>query len=140
MEAPLSFRKAAAWLGWGDNENAARKLKRMVLSRERTTATAIATRGSGHRRPLRGVTKSAIMRHLPELKPTKLEHLQNEFAKYLAAIDDNQRRIAREEAEGVVGEIVDPQLAALSRVDEQLQIQLNSLAERVAQAGIRKAM
>lgn len=138
MTAPLSFRKAAAALGMGDNEAAGKKLRRLVLAREAATGAEIATRGAGTERPLRGVTVQAALRYLPELRPPpERQALANaevsvRFRRYLDEIDDRLRGIAREEADAVIGETVRPQLDDLREQDRQTLEMLAELAERVA--------
>jgi hypothetical protein len=130
-DGPLTFRRAAAELGWGDTRKAGRRLRGMVLARERDKGAKIAARGPGRHRPIRGVTLSAIAEHLPELRPSRLSELGQKFRDALAEIDDNIRRVARAETESAITDLVNPQLAELRARDEEIAANLNELAARV---------
>jgi hypothetical protein len=135
MTGPLSFRKAAAALGMGNDRNAADRLRRLVLAREQTAGATIAFRGQGSRRPVRGVTLVALKRYLPELLPRPAQpqgELSQRFRAYLDEIDDRLRGIAREEADAVIAETVRPQLDELREQDRQTLEMIAELAERVA--------
>lgn len=131
---PLSFPRAAEKLGWGKSEKSGRRLRRMVIAREKNSGREIATRGSGKSRPIRGVTLAALFRHLPELRSAPIDELSSKFRAYLSGIDDNLRLIARSEAETVVEEQVAPQLEELRAEDAAIQQRMNDLAERIQQS------
>ena len=143
MSRPLSFRKAAAALGWGDDNPAGRRLKRLVLAREEALGITIATRVPGKRKQIRGVSMRAILRHMPELKPVEESPAEmraeaiGRFRSYLEEIDERLRGVAREEAEAAIDETVRPQIDELRRQDTETLGMLNELAERVAKS-VRK--
>lgn len=59
----LTLRQAAAWLGIGADRNAARRLLRLIRTKERDSGARILRRtGGGHFR----VTKCALRQHFPE--------------------------------------------------------------------------
>jgi len=128
---PLSFPDAAEKIGWGKSQRSGRRLRRMVLAREKRKGVEIATRGDGNQRPIRGVTIAALFRHLPELRSAPIDELSSKFRTYLEGIDENLRVIARTEAESVVDEQVTPQLEELRAVDAEIQARVNELAERM---------
>jgi hypothetical protein len=132
-------------LGLGSTRADGLRLKRLVLGCERAKGVQIATRGLGRSRPVRGVTLMALLAYMPEHVPDHLKpkpesrarrDLDRAFRLYLGEIDENTRRVAREESEASIAAIVAPQLAELREEiqagDEALQANLNELASRVA--------
>lgn len=142
MSRPLSFRSAAAAIGWGNDIPAGRRLKRLVLAKEKTLGIDIATRVPGKRKHVRGVSLRSLLRHLPELRPVENQaEMRSEavgkFRAYLEEIDQRLRGVAREEAEAAIDETVRPQIDELRRQDTETLGMLNELAERVAKS-VRK--
>jgi hypothetical protein len=141
VSRPLSFRSAAAAIGWGNDIPAGRRLKRLVLAREKSLGIDIATRVPGKRKHVRGVSLRSLLRHLPELRPAENPEARSEavgkFRAYLEEIDQRLRGVAREEAEAAIDETVRPQIDELRRQDSETLGMLNELAERVAKS-VRK--
>jgi hypothetical protein len=127
VREPLTWDKAASHLGW-TGKGRARRLKRLVLSREKSTGKRIATRIGTRTRPAYKLSLSALRRHLPELFRSKVEDLADNLKSYLAEIDD---RIAAGAAEHVA-EYVEPRLDELWQRDEQIAHQVGEIATRLA--------
>lgn len=126
MSALLTWNQAAKALGW-TGKAAGRRLKRAVLARERQTGKRIATRLGSERRPDYRVTIGAIRRHLPELRPSKVDDLRERFGEYLASIDTRMSdSIAHH-----VAEYVEPRLDELWQRDEEIAERVNDLGLRV---------
>jgi hypothetical protein len=147
-----TFEQMAEKFGWGSSSASGRRLKRLVLSCEQAKGIRIATRGLGRTRPLRGVTLTALLAYMPEHVPEHLRpkpesrarrDLDRAFRGYLTEIDENTRRVAREESEASIAAIVAPQLLELRDEiragDEAIQENLNALASRVAMASRKTA-
>jgi hypothetical protein len=138
----LQFKEASALLGMGDDTAAGRRLKRLVLAKERQAGVAIAVRGGGTERSLRGVTIGAIQQHMPELLPAKFgtpqgsrAALVQETRGYLAAFDERAAKIARSEAENAIGELVQPQIDELRTSNDQALELCKEIAKRLSQGG-----
>jgi hypothetical protein len=132
----LSWKRATVELQWpdGGSDAAGRRLKRLVFARERQTGKQIATRmGEGSRtRPL--VTMSAIMRHMPELRRSRVDRLAEAIKEYT---DDTDRRVVTIFAEQMA-ESVEPRLDELYDRDEKLAMAHEALARQVN--GISRAV
>jgi hypothetical protein len=132
----LTWKRATVELQWpdGGTDAAGRRLKRLVFARERQTGKQIATRsGEGRRtRPL--VTMSAIMRHMPELRRSRVDRLTEALREYT---NDTDRRVAEIVAEQFA-ETVEPRLEDLYQRDEKLAIAHEALAKQVN--GISRAV
>ncbi len=132
MSGPLSFRKAAAALGMGDTEAAAKRLWRMVTEAEHAHGIEIASRDT--KRPR--VAVQVVLKYLPHLKPAATlaqgAELQSRFRTYIEEIDDRLRGIARTEADCAIQDTVEPQLNELRERDTQTLEMLTELARRVA--------
>lgn len=132
----LSWKKATVELQWpdGGTDAAGRRLKRLVFARERQTGKQIATRlGAGSRtRPL--VTMSAIMRHMPELRRSRVDRLAEALREYTT---DTDRRVAEIVSEQFA-ETVEPRLDELYERDEKLAIAHEALTRQVN--GISRAV
>jgi hypothetical protein len=111
-EELLSFRRAAAALGWPDTWASGLRLKRAVLAREKQLGREIARRvGRTHLR----VTLGALYRALPELRREKSSENREHVREYLAGIDDR----IYEHAARAVQELVEPQIKELrGRLEE----------------------
>jgi hypothetical protein len=136
----LQFKAASALLGMGDDTAAGRRLKRLVLAKERQSGVSIAIRGYGTERALRGVTIGAIQQHMPELLPAKFGAtpdtrmaLVQETRGYLAAFDERAAKIARAEAETAIGELVQPQLDELRTSNDEALELCRDIAKRLSQ-------
>lgn len=139
MKGVLLFRVAAGKLGMGTDDAAGRRLKRLVVAKERATGAAIAVRGDGNERPLRGVTMAALQQNMPELIPASLgangdtkSALVAEARAYLAEFDERTRRVARGEAEAAIGELVQPQIDDLRSSNNQALELCRDIAQRLA--------
>jgi hypothetical protein len=134
----LTFAKASAALGKGGDVYAGRKLRRLVLAKERRLGIEIAVRGSGTKRPVRGVTLEAIRTYMPEIapppgpKPKEARALVIEQAReYLRDFDERVARTARGEAEAAIKELVDPQLLELRESNDEALKLCRDIAERL---------
>jgi hypothetical protein len=118
----LTWREATTKLGWADGgtEAAGRRLKRAVLARELQSGKQIATRISGGPDPQMRVTLSALHRHLPELRRSRVDQLSGVLAEYHA---DTDRRV-EEAIEAKLAEAVDPRLEELWQRDEKLALEV----------------
>lgn len=74
LDQELSFSRAAAELQREDDP-IGRKLRNLVIARERETGTRIAIRLSNGKEPKLRVTIGALYRHLPELRPARVDDL-----------------------------------------------------------------
>lgn len=132
----LTWKRATLELQWhdGGTDAAGRRLKRLVFARERQSGKQIATRmGEGTRtRPL--VTMSAIMRHMPELRRSRVDRLTEALKEYT---DDTDRRVAEIVSEQLA-ESIEPRLDGLYERDENLAIAHEALAKQVN--GISRAV
>jgi hypothetical protein len=137
MGGVLTFRHAATVLRFGSDVYAGRKLRRLVLAKERRAGVQIAVRGEGKERPIRGVTMAAIQQHLPEILPSgdrvkdAREALIAECRGYLREFDENTARIARAEAEAAIGEIVQPQIDDLRVSNDETLRLCTEIAKRL---------
>lgn len=123
----LTWREATSALGWSDGgtEAAGRRLKDKVLAREAVSGKQIATRDKG-KRPM-WVTIGAIMRHMPELRRSRVDALSKALAEYNAEAD---RRIANA-IEAKISESVDPRLEELWQRDEKLAVEIEAQGRRI---------
>lgn len=123
----LTWREATTRLGWidGGTEAAGRRLKNKVLTREATSGKQIATRDKGQR-PM-WVTISAILRHMPELRRSRVDSLSKALAAYNAETD---RRI-EEAIEAKLAESVDPRIEELWQRDEKLALEIEAQGVRI---------
>lgn len=123
----LTWREATSALGWidGGTEAAGRRLKDKVLTRETQSGKQIATRDKGQR-PM-WVTVSAIMRHMPELRRSRVDQLSKALAAYNAETD---RRVA-EAIEAKLAESVEPRLEELWQRDEKLALEVEAQGRRI---------
>src|SRR5678815_4426483 len=123
----LTWREATRALGWSDGgtEAAGRRLKDKVLAREAVTHKQIATRDRGNR-PM-WVTMSAIMRHMPELRRSRVDALSKALFEYNAESD---KRIANA-IEAKLSESVEPRLEELWQRDEKLAVEVEAIGKRI---------
>lgn len=137
MSGVISFAKAASELKMGSDVYAGRRLRRLVLAKERKSGVEIAVRGAGQKRPIRGVVLATIQHHMPELAPPpatpKADRaaLIAEARGYLQEFDQRMAEVARTEAEAAIGELVQPQLDEL-RIDSDEALRMcRDLAKRL---------
>lgn len=125
----LTWREATTALGWtdGGTEAAGRRLRDKVLAREAQTGRQIATRSLGARPKPMWVTMSAIMRHMPELRRSRVDSLSKALAEYNAESD---KRIARA-IESKLAESVEPRLEELWQRDEKLAVEVEAMGKRI---------
>ncbi len=123
----LTWREATARLGWidGGSEAAGRRLKDKILAREVASGKQIATRDKGQR-PM-WVTMSAVIRHMPELRRSRVDSLSKALAAYNAETD---RRI-EEAIEAKLAESIDPRLEELWQRDEKLALEIEAQGRRI---------
>jgi hypothetical protein len=124
----LTLREAAAWLGWGNNRFAARRLERRLVAKEKAIGRSLMVRTQGAERETRRVTVSMLRAYLPEARPSKVDELKRDMVKRLEGLDER----IREGAAGYVAEHVEPRLDELWERDEQIAETLNQLGARVA--------
>jgi hypothetical protein len=74
LDQELSFSQAAAELQ-REKDPIGRKLRNLVMARERETGKRIAIRLSSGKEPKLRITIGAIYRHLPELRPARVDDL-----------------------------------------------------------------
>ena len=138
----LSFREAAKRSRMGDSEEAGRRLRDMILAKERQLGKRIAVRGAGAKRPLRGggIVLTVLYEHLPELAPSPAalsrdaKHALLEEARgYLREFDEKIARAARSEAESAINEIVQPQINELRGGHEEVLELCAGLGKRLSQ-------
>lgn len=98
LDEPLGWAEAAAAIGW-KHDPKGRKLKAMVLDRERETNTLIAIRGKHAKRgaPKLKVTVGALVRAFPELQQSQVQQIGNALRPYVEAHETHIRDIVREE-------------------------------------------
>lgn len=121
LEEELSFREAAQELG-RKRDPRGRKLRSMVLAKERRIGREIAIRLSGAKEPKLRVTLGAIYRHFPELRPARVDDLVV-LARQLAERGDARTRSLVQQ---ILAEGVEPRL---SSVEKAVGIMTRSLEE-----------
>jgi hypothetical protein len=106
LEQELTWAEAAALLE-RVNDAAGRKLKAMVLAREKQTRKPIAIRLAGNRRPKLRVTLSAIRRSFPEMRAAhedglalSLRHVATQLREHH---DARTKKLIQDELEGDLG-------------------------------------
>lgn len=133
----LTFTRAAAELGMGSDIYAGRRLRRLVLAKERKAGVEIAVRGAGQTRPIRGVLLAAIRHHMPELSPPPTSPradraaLIAEARSYLREFDQRMTEVARSEAEASIRELVQPQLDELRSDSNEALRMCRDIAQRL---------
>lgn len=133
----LTFTKAATELGMGCDVYAGRRLRRLVLAKERKAGVEIAVRGAGQERPIRGVVMASIRHHMPELAPPAPNPkgdraaLIAEARGYLKEFDQRMSEVARSEAEAAIGQLVQPQLDELRADNDEALRMCRDLAQRL---------
>lgn len=95
LDRELSFRQAAAALGRTDDPDG-RRLRSMVLARERQMGRQIAIRLAGPKRPRLRVTLAELSRRFPELRETQAGALGRELRELVdRQLDDRIRAVVR---------------------------------------------
>ncbi len=127
MSQPMTWERAACVLKW-DGRHRGRRLKRLVLAREKQTGKRIAIRLGGEQRTVYRVTMSALRKHCRDLFKSKVDEVADNFKAYFKDLDE---RIASGVAEHVE-EYVEPRLEELWQRDEKIAEQVSELGRRVA--------
>lgn len=96
IDRELTFREAAAALGRKDDPTG-RKLRELVLARERQTGKRIAIRLAGPKRPKLRVTLGALYRAFPEARASRTDALARDLRRYVDELDARVRQIVRDE-------------------------------------------
>lgn len=127
MKPLLTFSQAQQALGM--KGPGGRRLKRMVLARERSSGKRIAIR-CGTKKPTYKVTMSALRKHLPHLfERSKVQTLGRDMQEYLDAIDD----VIADRVWVHITDQVEPRLEELWERDETIALNVTNLAARVEQ-------
>ena len=124
----LTFREAAAWLGWGNSRAAGLRLKRRVIAKEKALKRALIVRIEGPERESRRVTRSMLRTHMREVLPSKVDELKRDFGRHLATLDERIRMASS----AFVAQQVEPRLSELWQRDEQIAESVNALGARIA--------
>lgn len=124
----LTLRQAAAWLGWGNNRHAARRLERRLVAKEKATGRTLMVRTQGAERETRRVTVSMLRAYLPEARPSKVDEMRRDMTRVFSTLDER----IRSSAAGYVAEQVEPRLDELWERDEQIAESVNKLGEKMA--------
>jgi AAA+ ATPase superfamily predicted ATPase len=126
-DALMSMREAADWLGW-EGRDRGRRLKRTLLAIEKQKKREIMVRrgpeGDG-RRYL--VTRGAIARWAPQLRPSKVDELEKNFATYIRTLNET----IDDKIESFVSEHIDPQIEELWQRQERTAQIVDELAQHV---------
>lgn len=110
LEEELSFREAALELG-RKRDPRGRRLRAMVLARERQTGRPIAIRLSGPKEPKLRITLGALYRAFPELRPARVDDLVA-MARQLSERGDARTKTLVQE---VLAQSVEPRLVKLEK-------------------------
>jgi hypothetical protein len=106
LDEELSFAAAAAELG-RHRDPKGRKLRNMVVARERQTGKQIAIRLAGAKEPKLRISIGALFRAFPELAPARVEDLARLVRPMLDRAEARTRIVVREEiAKDVLPRIV----------------------------------
>jgi hypothetical protein len=96
LDDVLSFREAAIELQ-SRNDPRGRRLRNMVLARERQTGKAIAIRLSGEVKPQLRVSLGALFRAFPELAPAKIDDIARLMRPMVERMAARTKDVVREE-------------------------------------------
>lgn len=110
LDQELSFSQAAAELQ-RENDPIGRKLRNLVMAREREIGRRIAIRLSDGKEPKLRITIGAIYRHLPELRPARVDDLARLVRPMLERQEARTKALIREENDRTVL----PRLAAVEK-------------------------
>ena len=110
IDRELTFREAAAALGRKDDPTG-RKLRELVLARERQTGKRIAIRLAGPKRPKLRVTLGALYRAFPEARSAHVDDLALALRELGERFDDRTRLLVRE----ILDRDVDPRIEKLEK-------------------------
>lgn len=111
LEEELSFREAAQELG-RKRDPRGRRLRAMVLAKERRTGREIAIRLQGASQPKLRVTLGAIYRAFPELRPARVDDLVS-LARQIAERGDARTRSLVEQ---ILAADVEPRLVKVEKL------------------------
>jgi hypothetical protein len=98
LDEELSFSQAAAELG-RHRDPKGRKLRNMVVARERQTGKPIAIRLAGAKEPKLRISIGALYRAFPELAPAKIDDIARLMKPMLERSEARTRDVVREEIE-----------------------------------------
>ena len=110
LEQELSFREAAQALE-RTNDPRGRRLRNMVLARERQTGKQIAIRLAGEKEPKLRVTLGALYRAFPELRPARVDDLMSMARQLAERGEQRTRSVVRE----VLAESLEPRVEKLEK-------------------------
>lgn len=110
LDQELTFSRAAAELQRQDDP-IGRKLRNLVMSRERETGKRIALRMSNGPEPKLRITIGQIYRHLPELRPARVDDLARLVKPMLDRQEARTRTLVREE----IAETVTPRMERMEK-------------------------
>jgi hypothetical protein len=96
LDQEMSFSRAAAVLN-RDDDPLGRKLRNMVIRKERETGQRIAIRLSDGPEPKLRICIGALYRHLPELRPAQVGDLARLMKPMLDKADARTRTVVQEE-------------------------------------------
>lgn len=110
LEQELSFREAAQALE-REHDPRGRRLRNMVVARERQTGRQIAIRLAGEKEPKLRITLGALYRAFPELRPARVDDLMA-MARHLQERGEARTKTVVLE---VLAETMEPRLLRLEK-------------------------
>jgi len=118
LDQELSFSQAAAELQ-REGDPIGRKLRNLVIARERETGKRIAIRLGGTKEPKLRVTIGSLYRHLPELRPARIDDL----ARLVRPMLERQEERLTTRTENLIREKVDRDvLPRVEKVEKRLEL------------------
>lgn len=124
LDEELSFRQAAAQLKRRHDPHG-RRLRNMVLARERQSGQQIAVRLAGQVEPKTRVTLGALYRAFPELREARVDQLASMAKPLLERAEARTRDVVRSELSRDIG----PRVSKLEKRTRILQRAMVELAE-----------
>lgn len=119
LDQEMSFSRAAAELNRQDDP-IGRKLRNLVIMRERESGQRIAIRLSSGKEPKLRVTIGALYRHLPELRPAQIGDLAKLMRPMLEKAEARTRVVVQEE----IDKTVSPRLERLEKRATEIEKRL----------------
>lgn len=110
LDEELSFREAALALG-RRRDSRGRRLRNMVIARERQSGKLIALRLGGEVEPKLRVTLGALYRAFPELRPARVDELASIVRPFVERADERTRFLVREE----ISQDIEPRVVFLEK-------------------------
>lgn len=128
LDEPITFKQAAKAIGWkrGGVHASARRLRRLAMRREREKGLRFVLRDQRGRPWL--ITLGAITRHLPELRPSRVDTLAESLRPVLEQVERRAREIVAEKIE----KHVEPELQRLHDRDEQIASEVANIGKAIA--------